>query len=84
VAASKAHKNGVRWHPLFVRWASNIMLTSSKMYEIIRESGFICLPSQRTLRDYRHWIKLKPGFNAEVFTYIKTDVDKLADWERYL
>ena len=61
------------------------MLTSSKTYEIIRESGFICLPSKRTLCDYTHWIKLKPGFNAEVFTYLKTEakVDQLTDWERY-
>ena len=62
------------------------MLTSSKTYEIIRESGFIRLPSQRTLCDYTHWIKLKPGFNAEVFNYLKTEVkvDQLADWEKYV
>jgi len=51
------------------------------IYEIIRESGFIHLPSWRTLRDYIHWIK---GFNAEVFTYLKNEVkvDELAVWER--
>lgn len=60
------------------------MLTSSKTYEIIRDSGFIHLPSQRTLFDYTHWIKLKPGFNAEVFNYLKTEakVDQLADYDR--
>ena len=59
------------------------MLTSSKMYEIIRDSGFIHLPSQRTLCDYTHLIKLKSGFNAEVFNYLKIEVkvDQLADWE---
>ena len=62
------------------------MLTSSKTYEIIRESGFIRLPSQRTLCDYTHWIRLKLGFNAEVFSYLRAEakVDKMADWERYI
>ena len=40
------------------------MLTFSKTYEIIRESGFIALPFKRTLQDYTHWTKLQPGFNA--------------------
>ena len=86
VAASKAKKNGIRWHPLFVRWCLNIMLTSSKTYEILKDSGFIYLPSQRTLKDYTHWTKLKSGFNAEVFNYLKSEakVDKMADWERWV
>ena len=88
VAASKAKKNGVRWHPLFVRWhplfvrwCLNIMLTSSKTYEILKDSGFIYLPSQRTLKDYTHWTKLKPGFNADVFNFLKGEakVDKTDD-----
>ena len=46
------------------------MLTSGKTYDIIRESGFVSLPSRRTLRDYTNWIKLKSGFNAEVLNFI--------------
>ena len=86
MAASKAKKNGVRWHPLFIRWCLNIMLTSSKTYEIIRESGFISLPSKRTLQDYTHWIKLQPGFNADIIEYlrIEANVDGLSDWEKYV
>ena len=62
------------------------MLTSSKTYEIIRESGFILLPSKRTLQDYTHWIKLQPGFNADVFEYLRKEVnvDGLSDWEKYV
>ena len=65
--SKKSHKNGVRWHPLFIRWYLNIMLTSSKTYEIMRDSGFVSLPSKRTLRDYTYWINLEPEFNAKVF-----------------
>ena len=60
------------------------MLTSTKTYEIIRESGFICLPSQRTLKDYTHWTKLQPGFNAELFNHLieEAKVDQMESWER--
>ena len=60
------------------------MLTSSKTYQIIRESGFICLPSQRTLKDYTHWTKLQPGFNADLFNHMMKEakVDQMKDWER--
>ena len=78
--------NGVRWHPLFIRWCLNIMLTSNKTYEIIRESGFISLPSKRTLQDYTHWVKLRPGFNADVFDNLRNEVnvDGLSEWQKYI
>ena len=84
VAANKAKRTGVRWHPLFIRWFLNIMLTSGKSYDILRESGFICLPSRRTLRDYTHWSKLKPGFDSSVVNYLITEakIDNLADWQK--
>ena len=61
------------------------MLTSGKTYEIIRESGLIFLPSKRTLQDYTHWLKLKPGFNGDIFNYLmqEINIDKLADWQKY-
>ena len=59
-------KNGVRWHPLMIRWCLSIRQQSSKAYEALRQSGCIHLPSQRTLRDYSHCIKAKPGFSVDV------------------
>ena len=81
----KTKRNGIRWHPLFIRWCLNIMLTSSKTYDIIRESGFISLPSRRTLRDYTNWVKLRPGFNAEVINFIGKEfkVETLPPWKRW-
>ena len=85
-AAIKAKSTGVRWDPLFIRWCLNIMLTSSKAYEIIQESGFVCLPSRRTLRDYTNWMQLKPGYNAEVLNYIRNEfkINELPAWKRSL
>lgn len=85
VKANKAKKNGIRWHPLFIRLCLNIMLTSGKTYDILRESGFICLPSKRTLRDYTHWHKIRPGFDATIINHLREEakIDTLADWQRY-
>ena len=62
------------------------MLISGKAYEVMQESGLICLPSKRTLRDYTHWHKIKPGFDATVINYLRKEakVDSLADWQRYI
>ena len=38
----------------------------SGAYETLWDSGCIQLPSQRTLRDYTHYIKAKAGFSDEV------------------
>lgn len=60
------------------------MLTSSKTYDIMRDSGFICLPSKRTLKDYTHWTKLRPGFSADICNHLKLEakVNQMADWEK--
>ena len=49
----------------------------------MRESGLIFLPSKRTLQDYTHWLKLKPGFNADIYLKQEINIDKLEDWQKY-
>ena len=66
-------RNGVRWHPLFIRWCLNIMLSSPKTYDIMRETDLLILPSQRTLKDYCNWFKPKIGFQNEVFIQLSED-----------
>ena len=39
---------------------------SSGAYETLRSSGCLHLPSQRTLRDYTHYVKAAAGFSHEV------------------
>ena len=67
-AASRSgnNKQGMRWHPLMVKWCLYLRHQSSKAYECLRESGCIHLPSQRTLRDYTHCVKSGAGFSIEV------------------
>lgn len=65
-AASRQDKRGMRWHPLMVKWCLYLRHQSNKAYETLRDSRCISLPSQRTLRDYTHFVKACSGFSAEV------------------
>ena len=55
-ASSKSSK-GMRWHPAMIKWCLYLRYQSSKAYELLRNSGCIKVPSQRTLRDYSHCVK---------------------------
>lgn len=65
-AASLAKKQSMKWDPLMIRWCLYLQHLSSSSYEMIRQSGVIHLPSQRTLRDYSHHTKACAGFSADV------------------
>mgnify|MGYP003482611928 CR=1 FL=1 len=41
-------------------------------YEMVRESGIIKLPSQRTLREYTYHTKAVVGFSTQVDQYLST------------
>ena len=55
-AQSLHNSRSMRWHPLFVKWCLYLRHLSGRSYELLRKSGCIHLPSQRTLRDYTHYI----------------------------
>ena len=54
----------MRWHPLMIKWCVYLRHLSSSAYETLRDSGCITLPSQRTLRDYTHYVPAIIGFSA--------------------
>jgi hypothetical protein len=76
----------IRWHPIMVKWCLNIKLRSSSAYKAMRDSGFIKLPSERTLRDYTHWTKVSSGFQPSSFERLLVDIryHQLADWQKYV
>ena len=65
-ALSKRNRRQIRWHPLLVRWCLNLRYISSAAYHAVRSSGFLSLPSERTLRDYSNFIQAQTGFCDEV------------------
>lgn len=67
----------VRWHPLIVRWCLHLKLLSSAAYHSLRSTGFIKLPSERTLRDYTHWIQSGTGVQQEVTQQLLHEIAKI-------
>ena len=65
-AASCKDQRQMRWHPLMVKWCLYLRHQSSSVYETMRQSGCLLLPSQRTLRDYTHYTSTMVGFSDEV------------------
>ena len=63
-AARLSKKNGMRWHPAMIRWCLYLHHRSSGCYATLRNSGVLTLPSERTLRDYRHCFNANVGFSA--------------------
>ena len=64
--AASRDKKHMKWHPSMIRWCIYIRHQSGKAYDVLRESGAIALPSQRTLRDYTHYVRACTGFSDEV------------------
>ena len=72
----------MRWHPIFIKWCLYLRHLSGKSYEMLRNSGCIKLLSQRTLRDYTHYITTTIGFSTEVdknlldVAYLSKDINR--------
>ena len=61
-------KEQMRWHPLVIRFALSLHYSSRAAYRTVTKSGFLSLPSERTLRDYSHWCTTQNGVN---FNFLK-------------
>lgn len=85
-ASSVADARNMRWDPLMVRWCLYLRHLSSSAYEMVRESGIIKLPSQRTLRDYTHHTKAIVGFSNDVDKQVvaAANLDSCEEREKYV
>ena len=74
----------VRWHPLIIKWCLYLRHRSSGAYETLCNSGVLRLPSQRTLRDYTHYIRACVGFSSEVDMELLrvANYRELQEWEK--
>ncbi|KAJ8025305.1 Transposable element P transposase [Holothuria leucospilota] len=78
------NEKGVRYHPMIIRFCLSLMSKSPSCYEELRNSKVLTLPSQRTLRDYRNWIKPSPGFNEDVILDLIEKTENYFDVQRYV
>ena len=65
-AGSVKNSCSMRWHPYFIKWCLYLRHLSGKSYEMLRKTGCIHLPSQRTPRDYTHYTAASVGFSLDV------------------
>ena len=56
----------MRWHPLTLKWCLRMYSKSHSVYSEVRESGFLQLPSGRTLSDYKNFCSSKSGWQISV------------------
>ena len=68
-------KRQMRWHPLLNHFALNIKYSSASAYRAIKDSEIISLPSERTLRDYTHWVSTEAGPQVQVIKHIKKTIN---------
>ena len=64
-----------------IRWC-----LSSAPYHSLHTSDFLKLPSERTLRDYTHFIKSRVGFSSELDQLLadESQVNTLPEWKRHV
>lgn len=65
-AAQCKNSCGMRWHPTLIRMALSWYLKAPGLYKELTESGFVKLPTSRTLFDYSHITKVEPGVDSSV------------------
>ena len=78
-ALGKSDARQIRWHPALIRWCLHLKFISSGAYHAIRNSGLLTLPSERTLRDYTHWIRAGIGFNSAVDEQLLKEINVTED-----
>ena len=76
-ACNVKKKCGMRWHPTMIRLALSLHFTSPAAYDLLRESGMIKLPSQRTLYDYTHFKPIEEGIDHHIISSVAERVKKL-------
>ena len=67
----------MRWHPLVIKWCLRIYIKSHSLYEDIRNSGGLKLPSGRTLSDYKNFNHADSGWHMETIQTMRKQFDKM-------
>ena len=85
----QSSSTGVRYHPMVIRYCLSLAAKSSSAYEDLRYNektgtGFLILPSQRRLRDYKNYIHPERGFNSKIINELKYKVSSFSDAEKYM
>ena len=80
-------KTSIRYHPMIIQYCLALQAKSAAAYNEIRfdeKTGFVVLPSQRRLRDYKNYIHPKQRFNHEIVNELKNKIKNFSDIERFM
>ena len=82
-------KKSILYHPMMIRFCLALQAKSAAAYNEIRfdektGTGFVVLPSQRRLRDYKNYIHPKQGFNHEIMNELKNKIKDFSGIERFM
>ena len=69
----------MRWHPAVLRWCLQQYSRSGSAYESMRSSGFLKLPSGRTLLRYRNYSHPKTGWQTSTLDEMRALYDKFVE-----
>ena len=81
--------SSVRYHPMIIKYCLSLAVKSSSAYNDLRYdsktgSGVLVLPSLRTLRDYKNYIRPTRGLNPKVLEDFDKKTYEFSDIERYV
>ena len=82
-------KTSICYHPMVIRYCLALQAKSGAPYNEIRYdektgTGFVVLPRQRRLRDYKNYIHPKQGFNHEIINKLKNKIKDFSNIERFM
>ena len=83
------NKSQLRYHPDIIKFCLSISAKSSSAYNQLKlddkdGSGILVLPSQRTLRNYRNYIKPQTGFDPKIVADLTKRTRNFSDPERFV
>ena len=79
----------VRYDPMIIKFCLNLATESSSAYKDLRydnktETGVLVLPSLRTLRDYKNYIRPTREFNPDIVNELAKKIALFSEIERYV
>lgn len=83
-ASSFKNSKSMRWHPLFIKWCIYLRHLSGSAYDMLRDSGCVKLPSQKTLRDYTYYTSTSIGFSDAVDIQLLGMADMSKEMYKYV
>ena len=82
-------KTSICYHPMIIRYCLALQANSAAVYndicyDEISGTGFVVLPSQRRLWDYKNYIHPKQGFNHEIINELKNKLKEFSYIEPFM